>query len=308
MSTPVLVKDDWAKLKESLSKLGIDTFADGVGNFGFQYNGYHLGGYTDGDSYVEFHTAWEFDGQSNLKGTLSIKMTPEDFDSATVDDAVDILNRSKQQLIKMFPMVEVLGHRWNGFIRSSRLIVFEGVDNSGKTTVSKELIKQMPWFSWTKEPVFTTEQADRLNSDEYKGQDAKREVLFLEGRLAQQQLYNTTPCMLDRYLWTGLAYAKSFSPSIYNFCEALYTNYNIFKKPDLYIFMETPLETCYDREPALKKEPGRLEKIRQAYRDTEHLISSPIEYIDGSKSLEECIEATKQAIIKHFPDQAPFVG
>ena len=125
MSTPVLVKDDWAKLKESLSKLGIDTFADGVGNFGFQYNGYHLGGYTDGDSFVDFHTAWEFDGKSNLKGTLSIKMTPEDFDSATVDDAVDILNRSKQQLIKMFPMVNVLSHCRSGFIRSSRLIVFE---------------------------------------------------------------------------------------------------------------------------------------------------------------------------------------
>ena len=308
MNTPVLVKDDWAKLKESLLNIGIDTFADGLGNFGFQYNGYHLGGYTDGDSYVEFHTAWELDSKSNLNGTLSIKMKPDDFDSATVDDAVDILNRSKQQLIKMFPMVNVIRHCRSGFIRSSRLIVFEGVDNSGKTTVSKELIKQMPWFSWTKEPVFTTEQADRLNSEEYKGQDAKREVLFLEGRLAQQQLYKTTPCMLDRYLWSGLAYAKSFSPSIYNFCEALYTNHNIFKKPDLYIFMETPLETCYDREPALKKEPGRLEKIRQAYRDTEHLISSPIEYIDGSKSLEECIEATKQAIIKHFPDQAPFVG
>lgn len=190
----------------------------------------------------------------------------------------------------------------------SRFIVFEGVDNSGKTTLSKSLQKIMPWFTWTKEPVFSTEQADRLNSPEFKGQDAKREVLFLESRLSQQSLYNEKPCLLDRYLWTGLAYAKAFSPSIYNFAEALYTNHNIFKKPDLYIFMETPLEKCYDREPALKKEPGRLERIRQAYRDTESLIDSPIEYIDGSKSLEECIETTKQAIIKHFPDQAPFVG
>jgi thymidylate kinase len=164
----------------------------------------------------------------------------------------------------------------------------------------------MPWFTWTKEPVFSTEQADRLNSPEFKGQDAKREVLFLESRLSQQSLYNEKPCLLDRYLWTGLAYAKAFSPSIYNFAEALYTNHNIFKKPDLYIFMETPLEKCYDREPALKKEPGRLERIRQAYRDTESLIDSPIEYIDGNLDPDACVNAAFDIIFKHFPDQKDY--
>lgn len=192
-----------------------------------------------------------------------------------------------------------------GFMQS-RFIVFEGVDNSGKTTLSKSLQKIMPWFTWTKEPVFSTEQADRLNSPEFKGQDAKREVLFLESRLSQQSLYNEKPCLLDRYLWTGLAYAKAFSPSIYNFAEALYTNHNIFKKPDLYIFMETPLEKCYDREPALKKEPGRLERIRQAYRDTESLIDSPIEYIDGNLDPDACVNAAFDIIFKHFPDQKEY--
>ena len=185
----------------------------------------------------------------------------------------------------------------------TRLIVFEGVDNSGKTTLSKSLQLMMPWYTWTKEPVFSTEQADRLNSPEFKGQDAKREVLFLESRLSQQQLYNDYPCLLDRYLWTGLAYAKAFSPSIYNFAEALYTNHNIFKKPDLYIFMETPLEKCYDREPALKNEPGRLEKIRQAYRDTESLIDSPIEYIDGNLDQNACLKAAYGIITKYFPEE-----
>ena len=314
-----MLTDEWSKLKESLRRIGIETYADGIGNFGFQYNGYSLGGYTDGDKYVEFYNEWElncragkfkldFANEFYLTGTTSVKMTPDVFDTMTVEDAVNMLNTTKQILIDKYPIVEKISQSLRGGpIRQSRFIVFEGVDNSGKTTVSKELLKQMPWFTWTKEPVFTTEQADRLNSDEYKGQDAKREVLFLEGRLAQQMLYNTEPCLLDRYLWSGLAYAKAFSPSIYSFCEALYTNHNIFKKPDLYIFMETPLETCYDREPALKKEPGRLENIRQSYRDTEHLIESPIEYIDGSQSLADCIEATKQAILKHFPDQTPVV-
>lgn len=62
------------------------------------------------------------------------------------------------------------------------LVVFEGIDNSGKTTVSKELVKLFPGFSWTKEPTFSTEQADRLNSPECTDENY-RESLFLESRL-----------------------------------------------------------------------------------------------------------------------------
>ena len=86
-------------------------------------------------------------------------------------------------------------------------------------------------FKWAHEPVFPSEFADKLNSDEYKEFPAKREVLFLEGRLGRQNFYNGNPVILDRYLWSGMAYAKAFSPSIYPFCQELYQNYRIFKKP-----------------------------------------------------------------------------
>ena len=178
---------------------------------------------------------------------------------------------------------------FHGYCYHPFLVVFEGVDNSGKTTVSKALAKILPSFRWTKEPVFTTEQADRLNSEEYRGKDAKREVLFLEGRLQQQKVYNSVPCLLDRYLWSGMAYAKAFSPSIYEFCKELYTDYNIFKKPDITFFMDTPLETCYDREPKLKEEPGRLERIREAYRDTENLVGE-VHHLDGRKTVDELVD------------------
>lgn len=265
---------------------------------------------------MSFYTRWHVDYYLSLGNrqfiqgvnTRTINVSNDNFYAMSIEDAVNYVTAAKQLLQKSYPIVNsVRQDCMNGIIRRHRFIVFEGVDNSGKTTISKEIQKLMPWFTWTKEPVFSTEQADRLNSDEYKGKDAKREVLFLESRLSQQNLYRKKPCLLDRYLWTGIAYAKAFSPSIYSFAEALYMNHNIFKKPDLYIFMETPLETCYDREPALKKEPGRLERIRQSYKDTEHLIDSPIEYIDGTKSIEECIEATKRVIINHFPDQEPIV-
>ena len=302
-------------LEEALRRFGIEK-PDRIENFEFFYNGYPLGYHRATERYVVFFTGWVVDTTHNHKyspcnkpyicgnevGTINVGI--DNFNTMSIEDVVNFVSTAKNLLQMAYPFVDVMKQtKDHGVMRSERFIVFEGVDNSGKTTVSKEIQKMMPWFTWTKEPVFSTEQADRLNSDEYKGKDAKREVLFLESRLSQQNLYKENPCLLDRYLWTGLAYAKAFSPSIYSFAEALYTNHNIFKKPDLYIFMDTPLESCYDREPALKKEPGRLERIRQAYRDTEHLIDTPIEYIDGSKSLAECIDEVKTVIVNHFPDQ-----
>ena len=309
-----MIKDEWEKFVEALKEIGVDTYGGLPNCYSFAYKGYHLGLNYNKQGYVSFYTGWHVENSQNGKqfilgnGNDTINVSAENFKTMTIEDAINYLAASKRLLQKLYPIVDSVHHdNVLGLMRPSRFIVFEGVDNSGKTTISKEIQKLMPWFTWTKEPVFSTEQADRLNSGEYKGQDAKREVLFLESRLSQQNLYRTKPCLLDRYLWTGLAYAKAFSPSIYSFTEALYTNHNIFKKPDLYIFMETPLETCYNREPALKKEPGRLERIRQSYKNTEHLIDSLIEYIDGTKSIEECIEATKRVIINHFPDQEPIV-
>ena len=182
------------------------------------------------------------------------------------------------------------------------LIVFEGVDNSGKTTISKIIAKKYPEFKWSKEPIFTTEEADRLNSDEFKGKDAKREVFFLEGRLAQQEFYRNNIVLLDRYLWSGLAYAKAFSPSIYPFCQELYQNYRIFKKPTLYFFMDTPVDVCLSRRtPDSKETEEKLTLKRQAYAETEQFVNSPIVYIDGKASVDECVEQCLAALREHCP-------
>jgi dTMP kinase len=304
----------WTDLTKRLKDIGIHTAADGVGNYGFSYNGYHLGGYTDGDPYVTFATDWKrndndkysFASPEYIMSVDTKKYKCADFDKLSDDEVINIITDSLKLLKAKYPQVDRIPQTLNGPIRSSRFIVFEGIDNSGKTTVSKRVAEMMPWFTWTKEPAFSTEEADRLNSDEFKGKDAKREVFFLESRLKQQLLYRSSPCLLDRYLWTGIAYVKAFSPSIYEFCAELYTNHNIFMKPDLVFFMETPIDKCYDREPKLKKEPGRLERIRQAYSDTENLVSSPIVYIDGNMGIEECAKFCADEIVRRFPDQEIF--
>lgn len=168
----------------------------------------------------------------------------------------------------------------------TKMVVFEGIDNSGKTTISRQL-SRMLGVEWTKEPTFTTAVADMLNSGSCQD-PFKREFLFLASRIDRQQFYHAHDCLVDRYLWTGLAYAKVFSPETFDLCTGIYTNYLTFKKPDLYVFMDTPVETCHAREPGVSCE--RLEKIRSAYMDTKELVSgTPIITVDGTLSVDEIL-------------------
>ena len=183
------------------------------------------------------------------------------------------------------------------------LIVFEGVDHSGKTTVSQLLAGKYPEFKWSHEPNFPSEEADRLNSDEFKGKPAKREVFFLESRLQQQSLYRSNAVFLDRYLWSGLAYAKAFSPSIYGFCEELYQDYRIFKKPTLTFFMDTPVQTCFERkEPESTETVEKLAMLLKAYQETACFVNTEIVYIDGTDTVDGCLAQCEAALRKHIPN------
>ena len=179
-------------------------------------------------------------------------------------------------------------------------IVFEGIDHSGKTTISKKLAEMNPEFKWAHEPIFPSEFADKLNSDEYKEFPEKREVLFLEGRLGRQNFYNGNPVILDRYLWSGMAYAKAFSPSIFPFCKELYQNFRIFKKPTLYFFMDTPVDVCLDRRtPDSKETKEKLELKLKSYQETEQFIHTEMVRIDGRMSIDDCVNFCLDKL-RHF--------
>lgn len=149
-----------------------------------------------------------------------------------------------------------------------KLVVFEGVDNSGKTTVSKILAQKLEW-SWNKEPRFSTEEADRLNSPEMKDEEA-RESLFMESRKEGLKDYEKDSHVVDRYTWSGVAYARVFSPSIVKKYDHVYAGSGEFRKPDAFIFLDTDLSLCLEREPEVGMD--RLVKIRNAYMDSKHLF------------------------------------
>jgi len=150
------------------------------------------------------------------------------------------------------------------------LIVFEGIDRCGKSSLSVEFQKYLNTeysdgkggvtldshlgaFVWTKEPSFTTDEADRLNSKEMVDQ-YKREALFFESRVGHQDFLINHNIVCDRYVWTGMAYSNVFSPGCFEFARELYQNKNLFIQPDLYVYVTAHIDTCLKRDPTLSQE------------------------------------------------------
>jgi thymidylate kinase len=192
-------------------------------------------------------------------------------------------------------------------------IVFCGIDGCGKTTLSQlvhqRLSSKTPSsrtdFIWTKEPTFSSEQADSLN---LKGMDsADREVEFMIDRVMHQEILRGSGMfepaagrqrhvICDRYIWSGLAYAKVFNPSVYDFVKAVY-KHQFFIKPNLYIFVDTPPEICCLRR-RVPAQLSNLIKLREAFLEVEPLITadSAVMRVDGTENLEALTAATVEII------------
>lgn len=194
------------------------------------------------------------------------------------------------------------------------LIVFEGIDRSGKSSLSvlfqeylnnshrtpEGLLKTDPHlgdFVWTKEPTFTTEEADHLNSPEFKN-EFKRELLFFTSRIRHQNFMAGKNIICDRYIWSGLAYAKMFSPNCYNFAKELYLSEELFMQPDLQIFVDTPVEICYGRAEELGEELNKdnLIKLRDSFLETMKLFKTPIIIMESVGSFDKVLEELKERI------------
>lgn len=204
------------------------------------------------------------------------------------------------------------------------LIAFEGIDGAGKTSLSLEfcqyfndnrwteegILKHKNLLSfgqvfWTKHPDFTSEEADKLNSLDYKDY-LKREALFLASRLRHISKLKPGNYVFDRYIWSALAYSYHYSKEIFSFLKELYINQDIFKKPDLYIFVDTSIDSCVKR--IKEKDRETLLGLWKAYDFTEKYIdvpiirvkSEPVENELADKSLKIAFEDLKKRFETHI--------
>jgi thymidylate kinase len=166
-------------------------------------------------------------------------------------------------------------------------IAFEGIDSAGKSTLSVKLAEYLnsskvdgllrldPHFGdfiWTKEPSFSIEEARLLNSPGYVD-EYRRERVFFESRLRHQNIIAAKNIICEQYLWSGLAYAYKFSPNCFRFIKELYSSEKLFVQPDLYIFIDTPIEICLERDPSLDIDNQR--ELQEAYQKTSEYIKVP---------------------------------
>lgn len=167
-------------------------------------------------------------------------------------------------------------------------IAFEGIDRAGKSTLSIKfaeylnscmvdgLLKLDPHFGdyiWTKEPSFSIEEAKLLNTPGY-ADEYRRERIFFESRIRHQNYIAAKNVVCERYLWSGIAYAYKYSPQSFRMIKELYSSENLFIQPDLYVFLDTPVDICSERDPSLDLDIQR--EIQEAYYKTREYIKVPV--------------------------------
>lgn len=158
---------------------------------------------------------------------------------------------------------------------AKKFMVFESIDGAGKTTLSKRLAEQLDWF-WTKEPTFTSEQADSLNLN--SKDETGREVEFAIDRIKHiseiSKLNKNIIC--DRYIWSGLVYCLKYNQKAFDFIKNFYLH-DFFPKPDYYVFVDTPPEICLERAKNRSENFSLslddLNDLRRLYLETEKIMS-----------------------------------
>jgi len=197
----------------------------------------------------------------------------------------------------------------------SKLILIEGIDCCGKSTIAKKVannlfLKTDDIWIHRHEPTFDSKTADKLN---FEDKDAwQREFYFMKDRLEHQEILNKNDVVLDRYYISGLAYAQVFgSPIVHDMCRSIYSLPE-FKKPDItfLITIDPKLAVAINES---KKESGEynpsytLEKATELQNafiknlDILDYLEMPYFVIKNENGkLDEVISFITEAIIFHF--------
>jgi thymidylate kinase len=199
-------------------------------------------------------------------------------------------------------------------------IVFEGIDRSGKSSLSVEfqnwintefsdgkggvtLDPELGPFIWTKEPSFTTAEANRLNGLRSFEDQFTRECMFFESRISHQDYIKSHNIICDRYTWSGMVYAKVYSPGCSKLLRELYRSTKIFKQPDLYIYVNAGIDVCLKRDPSLNMDKMlELWKAYETVYDDIERLDVPIITIN-SEARSESQDESVQLVLKELAEK-----
>ncbi len=172
------------------------------------------------------------------------------------------------------------------FLRPGLLVVIEGIDGVGKTTVHKALaerLKNNPNFVFSYEPT-NGAYGKKLREALKQGNLSKEEMLFLfikdrfehVKRLIIPSLKEGKLVILDRYYPSTIAYQGAEG---FDFKELLILNETIAPTPDLMIYFDLPVEVAvkrlkergnefsiFEKEEKLVRIAGNYEKLLPLFK------------------------------------------
>lgn len=160
-----------------------------------------------------------------------------------------------------------------------QLIVIEGIDCSGKTSLAKVVAQKMN-FNFEHEPTFSSTEADNLN---FKKLNAfQREFYFMLDRYKHQEKLRENNVILDRYRLSGAVYAAVFGPEALPMVHGIY-GLKEFKKPDMTIFIDMDPKDALKLNELKKGTPDYNPKLNEK---TLHILRDAfLEQINSVQSL-----------------------
>ncbi|MGB9667436.1 MAG: dTMP kinase [Thermosulfidibacteraceae bacterium] len=198
------------------------------------------------------------------------------------------------------------------FDRLGRLIVFEGIDGCGKTTISKMVFERLK-VDYEKvvlrsEPTADGPYGRALKELLLSGGDRKLLLdLFIKDRRWHVEnfiipyLKKGYIVLLDRYYISTITYqgAQGFDvDDLIVRCET------IAPLPDRVIYLDIPVDVALGRlndrsQKTLFERSEFLEKVKDIYRDVLSLFE--VSYIDGTENLEDIVDKVCSEVRKILP-------
>jgi dTMP kinase len=192
---------------------------------------------------------------------------------------------------------------------AGKLVVFEGIDGSGKTTVHnilKEMLSDYDCFVFSKEPtdgVYGRKVKEMLR----EGTGCSEELLYTILKDRAEHVDNViNPALergkivvLDRYFISNMVYQGRSS---FDLNYVLVINRMIAPEPDLVVYFDVTVEEALKRLMASRKEFSVFEtgeelmRVRDNYESVLGLFNTY--RVDAMKNVEEVVDEVKSMLLE----------
>ena len=190
------------------------------------------------------------------------------------------------------------------------LVVFEGIDGSGKTTIAKEIVKELEEEGlkalYTYEPY--SEEITSILNKLGRGSSAWLETLLMAAdryyhvqEVIEPAINEGMTVVSDRYFYSSVAYqgARGADP------DWILTVNRFVRKPDLAIYLDVPPEVGLERKKHsttrvryLEEDMDVIRRVRSLYKELVgegHLIE-----VDTSQSIDDVLRECRKIMCREL--------